>query len=120
MMDLGFVAHCDSFETTFSVISITQTEANQGEVTDVRSAPAEFTGIITPVAPATNLQFMEEGERIDNLIRIQTTEVIVCGDAVVKNSDIVIWQGVEYRVKGQPDWNEYGFYVTFAEGMQNG
>ena len=70
------------------------------------------TGIIQPPSPEA-LQFFPEGERRNGMIVIYTTTMMYLSDGQ-QISDVVTWQGENYRIIRVDRWDDYGFCTAYG------
>lgn len=70
-------------------------------------------GIIQP-AKQSALEVLPEGERNVEALLIHTKDEIIMGNSDNLISDIVLWQGAEYRVAFKKPWQLSGFSWVIA------
>jgi hypothetical protein len=107
MTDLDFVE-------AFTMRRGTKALANEGEVTVTWSAPANLVGSIQP-AEAKEIKQLPEGQRGsgDGIVIFTATELMP-DDGNNTVSDVVTWDGKNYKVVGIEDWSANGYYRALA------
>lgn len=76
-------------------------------------------GIIQPSKAADVLQFLPEGERSNTVITIHSKQDILMAKSSGQESDVVIWNGRQYRVAYSKPWELYGYWFAMAVGFGN-
>lgn len=84
-----------------------------------QSSPIAAYGVIQP-ARAKDLKQIPEGDRVTGAISIiaQQEMFITHNDPTAGLSDIVVWQGNNWRVMSCDPWVDFGFYKTIAVRME--
>lgn len=107
------------FAQPFDIIrqSVTLVEG-ESQVTDV-TIPGVI-GVIQPASREDIVLYASEGERADEWISIWCAQEIRAGDGVTKFSDVIVWEGRQYRVRKSKPWHTQGHYRAWANGFANG
>jgi hypothetical protein len=84
------------------------------------TASLERYGVIQPMSEADSIAFLPEGERFNNWISIWCLDEIRQGNGRGEMSDIVVWNGLTYRVAKAKRWEGQGYYRAFAKGFVDG
>jgi hypothetical protein len=119
MINVAELLRDPDFAQSFQVIRFSGAFANEGEYTQTPSAPIGMVGVIQPAKQTDIVQFLQEGERLGNLIVVYSPQEIRTSDAKTQESDIIVWHGTQYRVVQAKPWLDHGYWEVFAEGIQN-
>jgi hypothetical protein len=79
-----------------------------------------MTGNVQPATQNDILNFLPEGERQSNAIRIYAAGMLVMGNGDDKQSDVIIWNGDYYRVAFSKPWDAFGYWFAIAVGFVHG
>lgn len=116
MIDVSEVINDPDFARDFTVERFSGSFANEGEYTATSTTLQRY-GIIQPATAEDAINFLPEGERQKNLIRVWCTEEIRMGDGDGNNSDVVVDGGLKYRVAFAKRWQQNGYWFAIAVGF---
>lgn len=119
MIDVSELMTDPDFARAFQVRRMTGSYANEGEWSETATT-LNKTGVIQPATSEDAINFLPEGERQKNLIRIWCAEEIRMGDGDGKCSDEVIVDGQYYRVAFSKPWGANGYWFAIAVGFPHG
>lgn len=115
MMDLSEVIEDPEFTTSFQVQRFgAGAYANEGVFTVPIPDRLLMSGIVQPASGNDLLRFLPEGERASASIRVYCTRELIMGDGVKTLSDIIIWNGGQYRVAFRKQWSQFGYWFVIA------
>lgn len=77
-------------------------------------------GSVQPASSADVVNFVPEGLRSEEAIRIWDKESVVMRDGVSDLPDIIHWQGRKYRVAYTKPYSSYGYYFVIATRFKDG
>ena len=116
VIDLSEVINDPDMAETFTILRTTGQFAAGGFV---RNAPATLNtyGVVS-VATAKDIDALPEGDHINEVRAFWTVDPLyVTNDANSEVSDILVWQGTQYRILTEPDYNNRGYYKALATRM---
>lgn len=94
--------------------------ANEGVFTPGASVVSSWPAVVQPANAADITNFLPEGERTNNVIKIYSAQLIQMSDGESVQADTLVWQGASYRVAFSKPWNLHGYYFVLAVGYVPG
>jgi len=85
---------------------------NEGEYS-VPYGESEITAIVQPATTA-EVQMLPEGNRIGEVISVWSGEELRATDGKLREPDVLVVDGVHYRVTHLEPWPEAGYFRAFA------
>lgn len=116
MINIAEVVNDPDFTQPFQINRFSGSFENEGEWVKT-SQTLQRVGVIQPTKSSDALNFLPEGERQANAITIYCAEDILMGDGQDIQSDVVIWNGAQYRVAYSKPWQANGYWFAIATGM---
>lgn len=119
MINIASVLNDPLFLQPYQVERQTGEFSGDGEYTTA-SEFFDRNGCIQPASAADVINFLPEGLRGDEAIRIWDRDSLLMRDGVSDLPDIIHWQGRKYRVAHTKPYASYGYYFIIATRIKNG
>lgn len=115
MIDISDIVGDPDFTQTITVQRVTgaYVPGGEGEITKTE-ATLTRRAVVQPATADDVVQYLPEGERTDQAIRIWCTQDIRMSDGALIYSDVVVWQGQRYRVEFSKPWQQHGYWFAIA------
>lgn len=118
MIDVSELIDDPDFATTFTVKRRSGTFANEGKYTTTETTLTKA-GVVQPASADDQVKYLPEGERRQHAIRVWCRDEIQMADGKGKESDVVVWNGNQYRVGFSQPWSVHGYWFAIAVGYAN-
>lgn len=105
------VLDADLGAATFQYKRVSGEFDNEGEYTREFSDEVDFVANIQPIAEERVVRYLPEGDRYDAYIACFTATSLI-------EDDVIIADGLEFKVFKIADWGRHGFYRVLA-GRKN-
>ncbi len=79
-------------------------------------AVAPLTAIVQPASAADKTDFLPEGERQGNAVKLWSRTPVLMADGEGQQADTFIYLNGNYRVAYSKTWDQHGFHFAIATG----
>ena len=115
LIDVSEIMTDPDFVVTVTVRRPTApTFSNEGVATYGYLPDQSITAIVQSATPA-DLKSLPEGVNLQGVVSVWSGTQIKIGDQSGKGSDVIVYQGVSYRVRSMDDRSDNGYWRVLAE-----
>lgn len=119
MINIAEILYDPLFLQPYQVERQTGEFSGDGEYA-VTSEILDRNGCIQPASSTDVINFLPEGLRGEEAIRIWDKESLLMRDGVSDLPDIIHWQGNKYRVGYSKPYSSYGYWFIIATRFKDG